>query len=84
MLVAWIAVAGCDDGAGGSRELGDRCERGEDCSSGLCVGGVDGDEPRCTRSCATELECPRGWSCSGVTENDILVCRKGAATPFGH
>lgn len=68
---------------GGDARLGEPCESDDDCARGLCVGGVNGDRPACTRSCAGNEDCPHGWSCSGVTQNQVLVCSHGAATPFG-
>jgi len=86
VLPLLLALAGCgDDGqGGGDRTIGQTCNGDDACRTGLCVGGVAGDEPVCTRSCAGDEECPEGWSCSGVTGDQVLVCRKGAATPFGH
>lgn len=80
LLAVSVPACGC---GGGEAGFGERCDSDGDCADGLCVGGVDGDAPRCTRSCGSQLQCPRGWSCSGVTEKDVLVCQKGAATPFG-
>jgi hypothetical protein len=74
-----LAVYGCDD----PRSVGSPCDGDDACESGLCAGGVAGDSPVCTKSCRSGDECPDGWSCSGVTQNKVLVCTKGAATPFG-
>lgn len=67
----------------GDSSFGEPCGADGECADGLCVGGVDGDEPVCTRSCARAEDCPEGWSCSGVTARQVVVCKKGGATPFG-
>ncbi len=80
LLVLGLILLGCrGDGA-----LGERCGRDSDCAMGLCVAGADGDEPVCTKSCASSEECPEGWTCSGATQDSVLVCVHRASTPFGH
>lgn len=81
-LLGLVPLAACDEGRG-TKALGEPCGGDSECRSGLCVGGVVGEDPACTRSCSKSGECPDGWSCSGVTEDQVLVCRKGPATPFG-
>jgi hypothetical protein len=76
-----LLAAGC--GGRGEARFGQRCERDADCQRGLCVGGVAGDAPVCTTSCGGRNDCPGGWSCNGVTQANVVVCSKGAATPFG-
>lgn len=63
--------------------MGEPCASNAECQEGVCVGGVRGDAPVCTRSCASTDQCPRGWACSGVTRGNLLVCSHGAPTPFG-
>lgn len=70
-------------GGRGDAAFGDPCEGNDTCAEGLCIAGVDGNEPVCTKSCATSDECPEGWSCSGVTQARVLVCSHSPATPFG-
>jgi hypothetical protein len=87
-LLGWLALAGlslaCGCGeARGEKRMGEACASNAECSEGVCVGGVRGDDPVCTRSCANTEECPRGWACSGVTQGNVLVCSYGAPTPFG-
>jgi hypothetical protein len=82
LLVLALAVAGCEESPG-EGALGDPCETDGDCASLLCVGGVAGPEGACTQSCATNEECPEGWSCGAVTQSGVIVCRRGASTPFG-
>lgn len=77
-----LTLAGCGEEERGDARFGEPCASDSECAAGLCVGGVDGDAPRCTRSCATGTQCPQGWSCSGVTEAGVVVCQKGRATPF--
>ncbi len=51
--------------------LGDRCERGRECSSGLCLLGTP--EGTCTRACARALPCPDGFRCETVEGTDVCV-----------
>lgn len=74
-------AAGCSRGRGDKRH-GERCRDDRECSRGLCVAGVHGDEAVCTVSCASDSECPQGWTCHGVTQANVLVCSHGGATPF--
>ena len=76
-----LATAGC--GGRGDVRFGKPCRADSDCQRGLCVAGVAGDAPVCTTSCGGRNDCPGGWSCNGVTQANIVVCSKGAATPFG-
>ena len=80
-LFAILLTAAC---GGGDKPMGELCASDSECIQGHCVGGVDGVEPVCTRSCGRASECPEGWSCSGATLDMVLVCVKGAAMPFGH
>lgn len=82
-VAAALLAGGCGDDDTGTKGFGNRCAADGECESGLCVGGVDGKEPVCTRSCRNKNDCPDGWSCSGVTQDDVLVCQHGPATPFG-
>ncbi len=79
---AWmlLLLAGC--GRGDAR-TGAPCSRDTDCAHGLCVAGVAGQEPACTISCMESEDCPEGWTCSGVTQRNVVVCARGSATPFG-
>lgn len=81
-LASLLALAGCEPDRGDKR-MGDACGGDLECREGLCVGGVAGDPPACTKSCGRAEDCPEGWSCSAVTANQVLVCRRGPATPFG-
>jgi len=81
VLVLALASAGCGRG---SARTGQRCAADRDCARGLCVAGIaGGDHPVCTISCAGDDECPEGWSCSSVTQANIVVCARGSSTPFG-
>lgn len=79
-LFALLVALGC---GGGEKPMGEVCASDSECIQGHCVGGVDGDEPVCTRSCSRGSECPEGWSCSGATQDMVLVCVKRSAMPFG-
>ena len=80
-LALAVLVTAC--GGRGERRFGEHCASDNDCQRGLCVGGVSGDAPVCTISCASSTECPTGWSCTGVTQHQVLVCAAGGNTPFG-
>lgn len=76
-----VSLAAC--GGRGDARTGQPCRRDNDCAHGLCVAGVAGDEPTCTISCMASDDCPEGWSCTGVTQANVVVCARGGATPFG-
>jgi len=80
-VAAALLLVGCNTSRGELR-TGDRCRDDRQCARGLCVAGVRGDAPVCTVSCAGDGECPRGWSCHGVTTQSVLVCAYGGSTPF--
>ena len=80
LLLALALSFGCEE----PKNVGEPCASTDECARGLCVAGIGGgDEPLCTRSCGSNDECPSGWTCSGATQNNVLVCRRGHATPFG-
>jgi hypothetical protein len=81
LLLALLLLAAC--GGRGDGRVGERCGRDRDCARGLCVAGVAGPEPACTISCMGDDDCLEGWSCSGVTQANVVVCARGGATPFG-
>src|SRR5688500_16560358 len=71
-----IALFACLAGCGSSSKAFDeKCRQDDECSSHLCVGGVHGEEPVCTKTRARR-------SCSGLTADNVLVCTHGSATPF--
>jgi hypothetical protein len=82
LLVCLALAVGCGE-CPGEGALGDPCEADGDCASLLCVEGVAGSDGACTQSCGTNEECPEGWSCGAVIQNGVIVCRRGASTPFG-
>ena len=53
-------------------ELGAPCEDNDDCFSGYCITGPEGDI--CTKTC--ESDCPNGWACKSVsTGGDVTyIC----------
>ncbi len=71
-------------GCGGDVKTGDGCTSHDQCERGRCVEGVAGPAAVCTPTCGGDDECPEGWSCSVATEDGVLVCRQGTATPFGY
>ena len=82
VAVAGSAAVGC--GSSATKTFDQPCGGDSECTSGLCVAGVHGAEPVCTKSCGNAEDCPEGWACAGMTANNVLVCTHGAATPFGH
>ena len=78
-----LCLGGCGEEPRGDKGMGDVCGDARECRHGYCVAGVAGGEPACTRSCGSTEDCPRGWACSAVTEDNVLVCSRGAPTPFG-
>jgi hypothetical protein len=82
LLLLALALSACEESPGVGA-TGDPCTGNGDCASLLCVGGIAGPDGICTVSCAANEECPEGWSCGAVTEGNVVVCRRGASTPFG-
>jgi hypothetical protein len=80
-LAGALALSSCS--GRGDKAFDQRCSGDNDCATGLCVGGAHGADPVCTTSCGRADDCPEGWSCSGVTAANVLVCTHGNATPFG-
>ena len=80
-LALSFVLAAC--GGRGEKTFDQRCSGDTDCAAGVCAAGVHGADAVCTKSCATGDDCPEGWSCSGVTAANVLVCAHGNATPFG-
>ncbi len=50
------------DSVRGPRQLGDLCDIGAECMSGICLDAGDGSHQRCSQRC--ELNCPDGWRCT--------------------
>jgi len=82
-LVSPLAACERSQQRPGDRLDGVACEDADQCAGGYCVAGVAGEQPACTRTCATGEDCADGWSCSAVTDRGVLVCQRGGATPFG-
>lgn len=54
--------------------LGETCERGGDCLSGLCI--RDDPDRYCTRNCNDELApCPEGFRCVATSDGSEQVCQ---------
>jgi hypothetical protein len=81
--VLLLGAAACGQGSRGAARTGESCGVDRDCAHGLCVAGVSGPHARCTISCASQTDCPQGWSCTGVTQRNVLVCQRGDPTPLG-
>ncbi|HJL20298.1 MAG TPA: hypothetical protein RMH99_31820 [Sandaracinaceae bacterium LLY-WYZ-13_1] len=82
-LALVLFMLGCGSAERGDKPVGEPCEDRAECQSGYCVADSNGEGAVCTRTCGSTEECPRGWACSGVTEENVLVCTQGAPTPFG-
>ncbi|MBC8067588.1 MAG: hypothetical protein IAG13_04570 [Deltaproteobacteria bacterium] len=59
------------------REIGQPCDRGEACASGVCTIGLGFSDAVCTQRCRGEGKgtCPSGWQCAGTARQ--------AAAPSG-
>ncbi len=81
LALALLLMTAC----GGDVAFGEPCQSHESCADdGRCVEGVAGPDAVCTKTCSSDDRCPEGWSCSVATEEGLLVCRQGSATPFGY
>ncbi|MCC7535886.1 MAG: S1 family peptidase [Deltaproteobacteria bacterium] len=56
-----------------SRSLGESCDRGADCTSGICASLDDGLNV-CTRLCDTASPCPTGFECAATGNEDEAAC----------
>lgn len=52
--------------------LGEPCERGEDCSAGICLLGRGAMGGHCVRECAP-VPCPRGYPCQQVEGESVCA-----------
>jgi len=52
--------------------LGDACDVGEDCASGMCLVG-SGAPGGCTRTCDRTMPCPPGFECTEVSGSDVCA-----------
>jgi MYXO-CTERM domain-containing protein len=52
--------------------IGDSCQSGADCQTGLCVG--DAATGFCTAQCTADAECPQDWACMGTNDPSLMVC----------
>jgi MYXO-CTERM domain-containing protein len=57
---------------GGAGGIGEQCESGNDCQTGLCVG--DGTSGFCTAQCSSDADCGEGWACFGTDDPSLSVC----------
>lgn len=56
-----------------SRSLGESCEHGADCTSGICASLDDGFNV-CTRLCTAQSPCPTGFACIETGDGDEAAC----------
>jgi hypothetical protein len=59
------------------REIGQPCDRGEACASGVCTIGLGYSDAICSQRCRGEGKgtCPSGWQCSGTAKQDAASAR---------
>jgi hypothetical protein len=83
--LALIAIlCGCRDKGPTDLDVGHKCMQSRECGSGICLFPTQvSKEGRCSRPCTASTDCPEGWSCTAITQNGVMVCQEGPATPFG-
>jgi hypothetical protein len=66
VALLWLAIAGCQRG----RAIGQPCDRGDTCESGVCTIGLGYSDAICTQRCRGEGKgtCPAGWQCAGAAK----------------
>lgn len=79
-LLCCLLALGCgsDGGAqpsGGPKQLGERCEKTEECASLLCV-RLDESSGICSKTCDAAQTCPASdnWDCLDVPDTAFSVC----------
>lgn len=81
-LVALLGLLGCDKGPR-NLSFAAPCTESTQCRSGICLFFSQGsEEGLCSRSCVRNADCPEGWSCTAITQKDVMVCQKGTGMPF--
>jgi len=67
-LLALVLGFACERG----RAIGQPCDRGDACESGVCTIGLGYSDAICTQRCRGEGRgtCPEGWSC-GATARKV-------------
>jgi MYXO-CTERM domain-containing protein len=75
---AWVPM-NCPAGSSGTSAFGEPCTQPSDCASGgVCVS--NGTSAFCSRSCADDCTCPRGYQCVPTRTADLSVCAPGPNT----
>lgn len=79
VLYCWLAL-GCSGGdapgaSAGPKQLGQRCEKTEECASRLCV-RLDDSGGICSKACESAQSCPTSdnWDCLGAPGQSFSVC----------
>ena len=62
-------------------QLGDACQTGAECASGLCATAADGSGI-CTSSCVTGLDCAAGFACEAVEGGSVCLPDEGGGGGF--
>jgi hypothetical protein len=57
--------AGTTSSSKPSTDMGEKCSKGADCSTGVCV--KDGSSTYCSRTCGTGDRCPNSYHCTSVS-----------------
>jgi MYXO-CTERM domain-containing protein len=63
----------------GGGQIGDDCNTGDDCASGLCVDGGQGGF--CSDACDDDGDCPDGWACFATDDPALAVCAPSSDEP---
>jgi hypothetical protein len=83
IVLAGLLAVGCRSGPT-NLGIADRCTESRQCRSGICLFPTKGSEDGlCTKPCTGNSDCLEGWSCTALTQDGVMVCQKGQATPFG-
>jgi hypothetical protein len=64
---------GLPPGGGGAGGVGDACQSGDECQTGLCVGDGAG-AGFCTAQCSSDADCGEGWACFSTDDPSLNVC----------
>lgn len=70
-----------DGGAGTQRALGEACAFHSDCAAGLCQTVSPFTGGYCSRTCASQADCPAGSECARNPSGGSTLCLKDCASP---
>ncbi|MBK7071177.1 MAG: hypothetical protein IPH44_02640 [Myxococcales bacterium] len=72
-ILGVLLIAGC-----GKAETGDACATADDCDDERCITGGSFPGGTCTPACATNADCPQGFSC--ISRSSGMCLRDCTAT----